>query len=122
LTLYQLTLLTAFSALMLPRMGVATPVDAGWIVFNGVSNAIGQYWWTRALRPRRLGGGAVLLSRWSGRAFWASRSGAMCPPFLVIGSGVVVASGLFLRGAGNSRRRSCPRPGPEPRPADRLPR
>jgi hypothetical protein len=26
-----------------------TPVDAAWIVFNGVSNAVGQYWWTRAL-------------------------------------------------------------------------
>ena len=50
LTLYQLALLTAFFALMLP-FGFVTPdpVDAGWMLFNGVTNAIGQYWWTRAL-------------------------------------------------------------------------
>ena len=50
LTLYQLTLLTAFFTLLLPFGWInPTPVDAAWIVFNGVSNAVGQYWWTRAL-------------------------------------------------------------------------
>jgi drug/metabolite transporter (DMT)-like permease len=50
LILYQLALLTAFFALLLP-LGWAwpTPADTAWIVFNGVSNAVGQYWWTRAL-------------------------------------------------------------------------
>ena len=50
LTLYQLTLLTAFFTLLLPLGWVTpTPADALWIVFNGASNAVGQYWWTRAL-------------------------------------------------------------------------
>ena len=50
LILYQLALLTAFFALFLPWTWTGpTPMDACWIVFNGVSNAVGQYWWTRAL-------------------------------------------------------------------------
>ncbi len=63
LTLYQLALLTGIFALFLPFGWVTpTPADAGWILFNGVANAIGQYWWTRSHPPRAgLGGHAVLL-------------------------------------------------------------
>jgi drug/metabolite transporter (DMT)-like permease len=99
LTLYQLTLLTAFSALMLPLGWVSpTPVDAGWIVFNGVSNAIGQYWWTRALHlaPASAVAPFFYLSLvWAGIlgfAVW----GDVPTISLVLGSAVVVASGLFL--------------------------
>jgi drug/metabolite transporter (DMT)-like permease len=99
LTLYQLTLLTAFSALMLPLGWVSpTPVDAGWIVFNGVSNAIGQYWWTRALHlaPASAVAPFFYLSLvWAsilGFAVW----GDVPTISLVLGSAVVVASGLFL--------------------------
>jgi hypothetical protein len=50
LTLYQLTLLTGCFALLLPWGWVSpTPLDSAWILFNGTANAIGQYWWTRAL-------------------------------------------------------------------------
>src|SRR5262249_58256395 len=52
LILYQLALLTAFFALLLPLGGAwPTPTDTAWIVFNGVSKALGQYLWTRALPP-----------------------------------------------------------------------
>jgi drug/metabolite transporter (DMT)-like permease len=99
LTLYQLTLLTLFFALLLPFGWVApTPIDAGWILFNGVSNAVGQYWWTRALHlaPASAVAPFYYLSLiWAsvlGFAIW----GDVPTVSLVIGSAVVVASGLFL--------------------------
>ena len=99
LTLYQLTLLTAFFTLLLPLGWVTpTPVDAVWIVFNGVANAIGQYWWTRALHlaPASAVSPFFYLSLiWAsilGFAVW----GEVPTISLVIGSAVVVASGLFL--------------------------
>ena len=75
-----------------------TPVDAAWIVFNGVSNAVGQYWWTRALHlaPASAVAPFFYLSLiWAsilGFAVW----GDVPTVSLVIGSAVVVASGLFL--------------------------
>jgi drug/metabolite transporter (DMT)-like permease len=99
LTLYQLTLLTSLFALMLPLGWVSpSPVDAGWMVFNGVSNAVGQYWWTRALHlaPASAVAPFFYLSLvWAsvlGFAIW----GEVPTMSLVIGSAVVVASGLFL--------------------------
>ncbi|HEY7666279.1 MAG TPA: DMT family transporter [Xanthobacteraceae bacterium] len=99
LTLYQLTLLTGLFALLLPLgWAMPTPVDAGWIVFNGVSNAVGQYWWTRALHlaPASAVAPFFYLSLvWAsilGFAIW----GEVPTLALVLGSGVVVASGLFL--------------------------
>jgi len=99
LILYQLALLTAFFALLLP-LGWAwpTPADTAWIVFNGVSNAVGQYWWTRALHlaPASAVAPFFYLSLvWAsilGFAIW----GDVPTISLVIGSAVVVASGLFL--------------------------
>jgi drug/metabolite transporter (DMT)-like permease len=99
LTLYQLTLLTAFFALLLPLGWVSpTPVDAGWIVFNGVSNAIGQYWWTRALH---LAPASAVAPFYYLSLIWASILGFAVwgdvpTVHLMIGSAVVVASGLFL--------------------------
>ena len=99
LTLYQLAMLTALFALMLPLGWVApTPFDAGWIIFSGVSNAVGQYWWTRALHlaPASAVAPFFYLSLvWAsilGFAIW----GEVPTLSLVIGSAVVVASGLFL--------------------------
>ena len=99
LTLYQLTLLTAFFTLLLPLGWVTpTPVDAAWIVFNGVANAVGQYWWTRALHlaPASAVSPFFYLSLiWAsilGFAVW----GEVPTISLVIGSAVVVASGMFL--------------------------
>ncbi len=99
LTLYQLALLTALFALMLP-LGWAAPtsVDAGWIIFSGVSNAVGQYWWTRALH---LAPASAVAPFFYLSLVWASILGfaiwGEVPTLpLVIGSAVVVASGLFL--------------------------
>ena len=112
LTLYQLALLTAFSALMLPLGWMSpTPVDAGWIVFNGVSNAIGQYWWTRALH---LAPASAVAPFFYLSLVWASILGfaiwGEAPTIsLVIGSAVVVASGLFLLWReSNSRQEKLP--------------
>ena len=99
LTLYQLTLLTALFTLFLPLGWISpTPVDAGWIVFNGVSNAVGQNWWTRALHQAPASAVApfyYLSLIWAsilGFAIW----GDVPTIALVTGSVVVVASGLFL--------------------------
>lgn len=99
LTLYQLTLLTAFFSLLLPLGWITpTPVDAAWIVFNGAANAVGQYWWTRALHlaPASAVSPFIYLSLiWAsilGFAIW----GEVPTISLVIGSVVVVASGMFL--------------------------
>src|SRR5437764_5327377 len=99
LILYQLALLTGFFALFLPWTWTGpTPIDACWIVFNGVSNAVGQYWWTRALHLAPASAVApfnYLSLVWAsilGFAIW----GDVPTVALVIGSAVVVASGLFL--------------------------
>src|SRR3954466_8209617 len=99
LTLYQLLLLTGFFALLLPWGWVTPgPRDAAWIVFNGISNAIGQFWWTRALylAPASAVAPFYYLSLvWAsilGFAVW----GDIPTASLIIGSAVVVASGLFL--------------------------
>jgi drug/metabolite transporter (DMT)-like permease len=99
LILYQLALVTAFFALLLP-LGWAwpTPADTALIVFNGVSNAVGQYWWTRALH---LAPASAVAPFFYLSLVWASMLGFAIwgdvPTIsLVIGSAVVVASGLFL--------------------------
>jgi drug/metabolite transporter (DMT)-like permease len=99
LTLYQLTLLTAFFTLLLPLGWTnPTPVDAVWIVFNGVSNAVGQYWWTRALH---LAPASAVAPFYYLSLIWASILGfavwdEIPTVSLIVGSAVVVASGLFL--------------------------
>ena len=109
LTLYQLTLLTALFTLMLPLGWVSpTPVDAAWIVFNGVSNAVGQYWWTRALH---LAPASAVAPFYYLSLIWASILGfavwgEVPTVSLVIGSAVVVASGLFLLWRENSARQA----------------
>jgi drug/metabolite transporter (DMT)-like permease len=99
LTLYQLVLLTAFFTLLLPLGWISpTPIDAAWIVFNGVANAVGQYWWTRALH---LAPASAISPFYYLSLIWASVLGfaiwGEIPTIsLCIGSAVVVASGLFL--------------------------
>jgi drug/metabolite transporter (DMT)-like permease len=99
LLMYQLSLLTVFFTLLLP-FGVTMPTwsDAGLMVFNGVTNAIGQYWWTRALHlaPASAVTPFFYLSLvWAavlGYAIWSDVPTAG----LIAGSAVVVGSGLFL--------------------------
>jgi drug/metabolite transporter (DMT)-like permease len=99
LTLYQLLLITCFFAMLLP-FGFVMPTrgDFGLIVFNGLSNAIGQYWWTKSLRlgpPSAVTPFFYLSLVWAagiGFAVW----GDVPTISLFIGSAIVVGSGLFL--------------------------
>jgi drug/metabolite transporter (DMT)-like permease len=99
LTLYQLLLLTAFFTLLLPFGWISpAPIDAAWMAFNGISNAIGQYWWTRALH---LAPASAISPFYYFSLIWASILGfaiwGEVPTMsLVVGSAVVVASSLFL--------------------------
>ena len=87
-----------------------TPVDAAWIVFNGVSNAVGQYWWTRALHLAPASAVApfnYLSLIWAsilGFAVW----GDVPTVSLVIGSAVVAACGLFLLWRESNARQAKP--------------
>jgi drug/metabolite transporter (DMT)-like permease len=99
LTIYQLALLTGLFALLLPFGWVSpTPVDAAWMVFNGISNAAGQYWWTRSLHLAPASAVTPFLYLtlvWAsilGFAIW----GELPTLSLVVGSLIVAASGLFL--------------------------
>ena len=99
LTMYQMVLLTAFFALLLP-FGFVVPTwwDGGLMVFAGLINAMGQYWWTRALHlaPASAVAPFYYLSLvWAviiGFVVW----GDVPTVGLLIGSSIVVASGLFL--------------------------
>jgi drug/metabolite transporter (DMT)-like permease len=111
LTLYQLALLTAFFTLLLPLGWVTpTPADAAWIVFNGASNAVGQYWWTRALH---LAPASAVAPFYYLSLIWASILGfavwGEIPTVpLIVGSAVVVASGLFLIWRESNARQAKP--------------
>jgi len=100
LTMYQMVFLTAFFALSLPIFGFVWPshADLGALLVNGVLNAIGQYWWTRALTmapPAAVGPFYYFSLVWAmllGFAFW----GDVPTLGLLAGSAVVAGSGLFL--------------------------
>lgn len=99
LAMYQLVLLSGIYTLMLP-FGFVTPTfgDALLMLANGVTNAIGQYWWTRALHLAPTSAVApfqYLSLVWAlviGFAIW----GDVPTLSLLIGSAIVVGSGIFL--------------------------
>lgn len=100
LTMYQMVFLTAFFAASLPFFGFTWPNhwDLGALLLNGVLNAVGQYWWTRALTmapPAAVGPFYYFSLVWAillGFMFWSD-----VPTLsLLAGSSVVVGSGLFL--------------------------
>ena len=99
LTMYQMIFLTLFFGLALPFFFAwPTAADATALIGNGIINAIGQYWWTRALSlapPSVVGPFYYFMLVWSaalGFLFW----GDVPTLALVGGSAIVVASGLFL--------------------------
>ena len=99
LTMYQMIFLALFFGLALPFFFAwPTPTDAAAMLGNGVINAIGQYWWTRALSlapPSAVGPFYYCMLVWSaalGFFFW----GDVPTPALLAGSAIVVGSGLFL--------------------------
>ena len=99
LTLYQLLLITGFFALVAPFGFIMPSLDHwGLIVFNGVANAVGQYWWTKSLH---LGPASAIAPFFYLSLVWAVGIGFLVwgdvPTIgLLIGSAIVVASGLFL--------------------------
>jgi drug/metabolite transporter (DMT)-like permease len=99
LTIYQLVWLSVFYGLTLPFFFV-TPTwsDMPLIIGNGICNMLGQYWWTRSihLAPTSAVVPFQYLSLiWAiifGFALW----GDVPTIGLVIGSAIVIGSGLFL--------------------------
>jgi drug/metabolite transporter (DMT)-like permease len=99
LTMYQMVLLSICYTLMLP-FGFVTPTwgDALLMLLNGVTNAVGQFWWTRALHLAPTSAVApfqYLSLVWAliiGFAVW----GDVPTLSLLVGSAIVVGSGIFL--------------------------
>src|SRR5215471_14643830 len=99
LTMYQMAFLTVFFAAALP-LGWVTPTlqDWGVMVVNGLSNALGQYLWTRALHLAPTSA-VVPFNYFS--LVWAIILGFLVwgdvpSPALLAGSAIVVGSGMFL--------------------------
>jgi drug/metabolite transporter (DMT)-like permease len=99
LTMYQMVLITFFFALLLPfGFRVPTWSDALMLGLNGVTNAFGQYWWTRALH---LAPASAVTPFYYLSLVWAIVLGFLIwgdvPTLaLLVGSAIVVGSGLFL--------------------------
>jgi len=99
LTLWQLVLISGFFACLLP-LGVKAPtlLDSGLILINGMTNGIGQYLWTRSLHLAPASSVTpfhYLMLVWVlviSFVVW----GDVPTVSLLIGTAVVVGSGLFL--------------------------
>ncbi len=113
LTVYQLLWLTVFYGLTLP-FAYTTPAwsDMPLIVANGLSNMLGQYWWTRAIHLAPTSAItpfqylSLLWAMMFGYAWWGDE-----PTIgLLIGSAIVVGSGLFLIWHESRKRRQPPPP------------
>ena len=99
LTMYQLIWLSTFYGLTLP-FAFVTPSwsDMPLIVANGVTNMLGQYWWTRAihLAPTSAVVPFQYLSLIWAMGFGFALWGDVPTIGLIVGSVIVVGSGLFL--------------------------
>lgn len=100
LTMYQMVFLMIFFTLALPFFGFVRPggADLAYLLVNGMANALGQYWWTRALS---LAPASAVAPFYYFSLVWALAIGFLfwgdVPTLpLLGGSAVVVASGLFL--------------------------
>jgi drug/metabolite transporter (DMT)-like permease len=107
LTMYQMVVLTAVFAMALP-FGFITPTwgDLGAMILNGLGNALGQYWWTRALHLAPTSA-VVPFNYFS--LVWAICLGFLVwgdvpSPMLLVGSAIVVGSGMFLLWSESRRR------------------
>ena len=99
LTMYQLIWLSLFYGLTLPFFFVMpTWADMPLIVANGVCNLLGQYWWTRSihLAPTSAVVPFQYLSLIWAMLFGFAVWGDMPTIGLIVGSVIVVGSGLFL--------------------------
>jgi drug/metabolite transporter (DMT)-like permease len=99
LTIYQLTLITFLTALLLP-FGFTMPTwtDFGLLALAGLGNGVAQYWWTKSLHlapPSAVVPFNYLALVWAtviGFIVW----GDVPTTDLIIGSAVVVGSGLYI--------------------------
>jgi drug/metabolite transporter (DMT)-like permease len=113
LTIYQLLWLSIFYGLTLPFFFV-TPTwsDMPLIIGNGVCNMLGQYWWTRCLH---LAPASAVVPFQYLSLIWAIGFGYLLwgdmPTIgLLIGSAIVIGSGLFL--LWHETRTRIAKPGP----------
>jgi drug/metabolite transporter (DMT)-like permease len=99
LTMYQMSMLTFLFALALPFGCIMpTPAHAGLMLINGLGNALGQYWWTRSLH---LAPASAVTPYYYLSLVWAMMFGFigwgdLPTASLLVGSAIVVGSGLFL--------------------------
>ena len=99
LTMYQMVMLTLIFSAFLP-FGFIMPTasDTAMMMANGAANALGQYWWTRALH---LAPASAVTPFYYFSLVWAmvigfAVWGDMPTIGLLVGSAIVVGSGLFL--------------------------
>jgi drug/metabolite transporter (DMT)-like permease len=99
LTVYQLIMLSvAFGATLPFAFVMPNGLDWLWLALNGVGNGIAQYWWTRAIHMAPTAAVVpfnylnLVWAAMLGFAIW----GDVPTIGLVIGSAIVVGSGLFL--------------------------
>jgi drug/metabolite transporter (DMT)-like permease len=110
LLMWQMLTLAVFHAfLLLFGFRWPAPADAAMLIFSGIANAIGQYLWTRALV---LAPATAISPFYYFLLVWALVIGFFVwgdvPTIgLLIGSGIVVASGLFLLWHEAQRKRSA---------------
>ena len=107
LTMYQMVVLTTVFAVALP-FGFVVPTwgDLVAMILNGLGNALGQFWWTRALHLAPTSA-VVPFNYFSlvwaiclGFLVWGDVPSAM----LLFGSATVVGSGMFLLWSETRRR------------------
>jgi drug/metabolite transporter (DMT)-like permease len=113
LTLYQLLWLSLFYGLTLPFSFVTPALShLPLIVGNGVCNVLGQYWWTRSihLAPTSAIVPFQYLSLLWAMGFGFVLWGDVPTSGLIVGSAIVIGSGLFL--LWHETRRRMPKPGP----------
>jgi drug/metabolite transporter (DMT)-like permease len=99
LTIYQLTSITLFTALLLP-FGFSLPAwkDGLFMALAGIANGVAQYWWTKSLHlapPSAVVPFNYLSLVWAtilGFLVW----GDAPTDDLLIGAAVVVGSGLYI--------------------------
>jgi drug/metabolite transporter (DMT)-like permease len=121
LTLYQMSIITVCTLFLLP-LGFAPPAwyDVIGLACAGIGNGVAQYWWTRSLSlapPSAVVPFNYLSLVWAtilGFSIW----GDVPTMTLLIGSAIVVASGLYIlwretlrRGRPQAEPAALPSPG-----------
>ena len=108
LLMWQMVTIAFFHALLLLfGFRMPTPIDAAMLVCSGIANAIAQYFWTRALHlapATAVSPFFYLMLVWAlviGYVVW----GDVPTLGLLVGSAIVVASGLLLLWHETARRR-----------------